>query len=315
MADTQLGMLRENKSWEEEIGTAQLAVQRLNRLRPKPAFAIVCGDLVHAYPDNPNVQDQQIKDFKTIFSDLDADIPLVCLCGNHDVGDLPTVDSLQRYTSEFGDDYLQFWVGGVKCLVLNSSLCSNVGWYQGKWRTDPPPQPQASLQKAWLLEELARCRTEKPEMILVFSHIPPFIQQPDEEKGYFNWEPQDRQVYLKAMKQAGVRAWFCGHYHANAGGFDEDLEVVVTAAVGCVLTTTGSPLSLPVKLLGVDPDLSGFRIVKVCYKIGLDGGQETAGTAAAAARRPVPKATLGLCHKWFPLNQVPATVDPANLYW
>ncbi len=45
----------------------------------------------------------------------------------------------------------------------------------------------------------------------------------------------------------GVRTIFCGHYHRNAGGFDEEMELVVTSAIGAQL----------------GEDKSGFRIVKV----------------------------------------------------
>jgi predicted MPP superfamily phosphohydrolase len=52
-----------------------------------PAFFIVCGDLVDAFPDNfPEIRDQQVKDLLNVYSKLDKSIPLVCVCGNHDVG-------------------------------------------------------------------------------------------------------------------------------------------------------------------------------------------------------------------------------------
>ena len=44
-----------------------------------------------------------------------------------------------------------------------------------------------------------------------------------------------------------MRKIFCGHYHRNAGGWDGDLEVVVTTAIGCQ----------------IGPDTSGMRVVKV----------------------------------------------------
>lgn len=31
------------------------------------------------------IQDEQNKDFQNVWSGIDPDIPLVCLCGNHDV--------------------------------------------------------------------------------------------------------------------------------------------------------------------------------------------------------------------------------------
>ena len=49
------------------------------------------------------------------------------------------------------------------------------------------------------------------------------------------------------MLISGVRSIFCGHYHRNAGGFDENMEVIVTSAIGAQL----------------GEDKSGLRIVKV----------------------------------------------------
>ena len=39
----------------------------------------------------------QTKDFMAVFQQLDPAIPLVCICGNHDLGDQPTPESLERY--------------------------------------------------------------------------------------------------------------------------------------------------------------------------------------------------------------------------
>ena len=56
-------------------------------MNPTPAFFIVCGDLVDAMPDQwPQIRESQEKDFFRVFSKLSPDIPLVCVCGNHDVG-------------------------------------------------------------------------------------------------------------------------------------------------------------------------------------------------------------------------------------
>lgn len=57
-----------------------------------------------------------------VMGKIDPDIPLLCVCGNHDVGNVPNKVTIDRYTSEFGDDYFAFWVGGVRGLVLNSNL-------------------------------------------------------------------------------------------------------------------------------------------------------------------------------------------------
>ena len=102
-ADTQLGMIDmwgdgkvgseyPNVTWEREIELCSQTVDLLNRMSPKPAFFIVCGDLVDAFPDKwPEIRAAQEKDFFKVFARLNTDIPLVCVCGNHDVGKKFTV--------------------------------------------------------------------------------------------------------------------------------------------------------------------------------------------------------------------------------
>jgi predicted MPP superfamily phosphohydrolase len=51
------------------------------------AFFIVCGDLVDAFPEQwPDIRAKQVEDLLNVYSDLDKSIPLICVCGNHDVG-------------------------------------------------------------------------------------------------------------------------------------------------------------------------------------------------------------------------------------
>ena len=46
-------------------------------MQPRPAFFIVCGDLVDAMPDLwPDIRKEQEKDFLKIYSELDEEIPL-----------------------------------------------------------------------------------------------------------------------------------------------------------------------------------------------------------------------------------------------
>ncbi|CAG2172178.1 unnamed protein product [Oppiella nova] len=48
----------------------------------------------------------------------------------------------------------------------------------------------------------------------------------------FNIENTTRHRMVSKFHEAGVRAIFAGHYHRNAGGKYEDLELVVTSAIG-----------------------------------------------------------------------------------
>jgi len=108
-ADTQLGMIVNygdgtisdqypNVTWEREMELCQLAVHKVNSMDPKPAFFIVCGDLVDAMPEKwPEIRKEQEADFMKVFSQMQ--VPLVCVCGNHDVGNKPTKQTIADYQS------------------------------------------------------------------------------------------------------------------------------------------------------------------------------------------------------------------------
>lgn len=155
MADTQLGLASKHGSWEDELELCRRAVEEVNRLRP--AFAIVCGDMIDEFPGEENVDERQRRrpsaerrarqkrDFVNTMNLIHDDIPLLCVCGNHDVGNRPNAATLSDYTETFGDDYYAFWCQGVRCLVVNSQL-----WVDG---SDAPEE--ADAQERWLDEQLA----------------------------------------------------------------------------------------------------------------------------------------------------------------
>jgi len=158
MADTQIGMAESLKpinpetgelafslsdeALEAEIETVEKAVMQINRL--KPAFVVVCGDMTDEAPapaptpapatststgtgtlgtdTRDTRRKQQIDRCKGILKQIDATIPLLCCCGNHDVGNRPNFHSLKKYKEAWGNDYFSFWVQGTYCIVLNSQL-------------------------------------------------------------------------------------------------------------------------------------------------------------------------------------------------
>lgn len=87
LADTQLGMLNSDQSWEEESKMMREAIMHINRLKPR--FVVVCGDLVNAMPQSEHDhitrqrQKEQVRDFKKIANTIDDSIALLCVCGNH----------------------------------------------------------------------------------------------------------------------------------------------------------------------------------------------------------------------------------------
>merc|ERR1739845_58013 len=113
---------------------------------------------------------------------IDEDIPLVCVCGNHDIGNRPNALTIAKYKEDFGDDYFAFWCHGVKCLVVNSQL----------WKDDSDSLGLRKTMDSWLNDELEDFEKSVPKpkgtaddqegatskrgqrRILMFSHIPPF---------------------------------------------------------------------------------------------------------------------------------------------
>ena len=73
--------------YDRELEFSRRAVAVINAMSPAPKFVVVCGDLVNQYPTvqkGPLGQQRQVKDFKSIFSQVRDDIELLCLCGNRE---------------------------------------------------------------------------------------------------------------------------------------------------------------------------------------------------------------------------------------
>ncbi|XP_061405568.1 serine/threonine-protein phosphatase CPPED1 isoform X4 [Lethenteron reissneri] len=246
-ADPQLGLMKEWESgvvsaaggdeWAEELRLARAAVAAVNRMRPRPRFLVLCGDLVHAMPGQANRAAQE-EDLRAALCELDPAIPLVLLPGNHDIGNAPTAATVEAYRRSWGDDYFAFWAGGARFLVLNSQLF-----------VDASLCPElAEEQERWLEEQLESYKAEGPRgPLVILQHTPLFLVAPDEDDDYFNVERHARRRLLDKFSAAGVCAVFTGHYHRNAGGRCGAVEVVVSSAIGCQI---GS-------------DVSGLRVVTV----------------------------------------------------
>lgn len=239
-ADSQLGMIdsyvhkRIEPGWREEIELCENLVNVCNQMEPKPLFVIICGDLVDSFPGS-EIGQKQVVDFKRIFSKLDPKIPLVCVCGNHDIGNEPTLNTVAEYQKTFGDDYYYFTKNDVLFIIINSQF------YQHREYV----QESARNQDEWLESLLEKCKLFKYS--IVFEHIPWFLNDAEEDDDYFNIRKDVRLQWLRKFKNAGVTKIMCGHYHRNAGGWFEGMELVVTSAIGAQCGN----------------DKSGVRIVRV----------------------------------------------------
>jgi predicted MPP superfamily phosphohydrolase len=228
MSDPQFGMFAENRDFAQETINFDKAIASANRL--KPAFVVVCGDLV-----NQAGNAAQIAEYHRIAAKLDRAIPLHNVAGNHDVGNEPTPESLAAYRKKFGPDYYVFRNGDFLGIVLNSSLIQH-----------PKSAPaEADKQEKWLEGELKKITPGT--RVAIFQHIPWFLKEPDEPDDYFNIPLGPRTKFLQLFERYRVEYCFAGHYHRNSTGEAPNFHVTTTGPVG--------------KPLGVDP--SGIRIVTV----------------------------------------------------
>ncbi|WP_395810840.1 metallophosphoesterase [Daejeonella sp.] len=234
MADTQFGFFNANKEFSRETVNMEKAIAESNRL--KPAFVVICGDLVNKPGDMA-----QIAEYKRIAAKLDPSIKLYSVSGNHDVENVPTIASLALYKKHFGDDRYTFRSGNVLGIILNSSLIK-----------DPLLAPiEAANQLEWLIQVLKDAKKSNAQNIMVFMHHSLFLKDSNEPDEYFNINTERRNIYLNLFKTYGVKQVFAGHYHRNAYGKFGDMEMITTGPVG--------------RPLGVDS--SGFRIINVKGKI------------------------------------------------
>lgn len=215
LSDPQLGMFSNNADFVQDADNFEFAVANVNRLRP--AFVIITGDLVNQVGDAA-----QIAAYRRIAGRIDPSIPVYHLAGNHDVGNVPTPETLAVYAPIFGPDRYVFRHGGLVGIVLNSSVIHS------------PQQTPAQLgeQERWLRAELTKARAEGARHIVVFQHHPWFLKSAGEVDGYFNIPLARRAAYLALFREFGVRYLFCGHYHRNAEARDGDLQAITTGAVG-----------------------------------------------------------------------------------
>ena len=233
LTDPQMGMYASDGNYEQETANLEFAVATANRL--KPAFVIVTGDLVNKAGDPV-----QIGEYLRIAARLNPAIKMYPVAGNHDVGNVPTPDSLRTYRAFFGPDYYSYRVENVAFFVLNSTLIHS-----------PQGAPEEyQKQESWLKSDLEKAKAGGAERFIVIQHHPWFLEKVDEADKYENIPTERRRMYLELFKQYGVTYLFSGHTHRNQQARYGAMELVISGPIG--------------KPLGKDP--SGMRIVKVRAK-------------------------------------------------
>lgn len=228
-SDPQFGMYTKDADFHQETANWEFVIANVNRL--KPAFLIVTGDLTNKAADAA-----QIAEYKRIDRGLDKSIHLYNVAGNHDVANDPTPETLAAYRKNYGPDYYSFREGALYGIVLDSSL----------FKAPDLVREDAAKQERWLESELAKAKASNGT-IVIYQHIPFFLEKADEPDQYFNIPLETRRRVLALLHSYGVRYVFAGHYHRNAEGRDGDLEMVTTGPAG----------------MPIGPDPSGFLIAEV----------------------------------------------------
>ena len=146
-----------------------------------------------------SIQDEQNEDFKRIWSRIHPDIGLVCLCGNHDLGNRPTPRSISRFRAAYGDEYLAFWCNGTYNIVVNNVLFVDPSGAKRVYRS----------QLKWLEETLAGCTAD---WLVVVGHRPVYSGAARE-----NWPAETRfQHHMKRlMREHAVDLYIDGHDHTG----------------------------------------------------------------------------------------------------
>jgi 3',5'-cyclic AMP phosphodiesterase CpdA len=227
ITDTQLGMHASDRNFEQETANYEFAVATINRL--KPEFVIVLGDLVNKEGDR-----EQIREFLRISRKIDPFIPLYYVAGNHDVGMVPTPESLAAYRKIFGRDYYSFREGSVYGIVLNSSLMV----------APQKAEAEYDAQLSWLKAELEGAKQSGARHIVVFQHHPCFLQDAEEEDSYGNVPLERRQTILKLLHEYNIHTVFAGHVHSHSVGKDGDLDMVAVGPIAVSFGERGSGIML-----------------------------------------------------------------------
>jgi len=288
-ADTQIGMYSQNKEWETELAYSRQAVELINSLNPRPLWCIMCGDIADmelSFYENTKgftrndcfrIQKQQYADFQKVYAQLHPDICMVCVCGNHDIGNRPTPASMDIWKNAFGDDTVAFWVNGTYNICLNTTLIKD--------HSAPGSQELYDSQLEWLKDRLAYAKTNHAGNIFVFGHHPWFIYSEDEidedmtgispepkhwgfqRNGvpdyYFHIPLEYRRIYMELFREYGVSASFSGHFHQNMVSKSSfGMDMIITSSLSTVFDSTGKPKSF----ISTDPNCRGIRLVDVQSK-------------------------------------------------
>lgn len=69
--------------------------------------------------DMIDINELQIKDFQQVFSKLHPSISLICVCGNHDVGNTPDKNTIKKYLIKLNINVKKMFSHKCKIIFLD----------------------------------------------------------------------------------------------------------------------------------------------------------------------------------------------------
>jgi 3',5'-cyclic AMP phosphodiesterase CpdA len=199
MCDPQIGF----GEYAADLRRFEQAARQINALRPD--LVVVCGDLVNK-PD-----EKSFVDFNAAKARLS--VPCYVAPGNHDLGNEPTLQSLEHYRRLVGKDYYAVDHKGCVFVVVNSQL----------WKT--PVAGETEEQDRWLARTL-QSAVKKHRRVFIVMHHPLFLKEAEEPDNYFNLPLGKRRELLALFESFGVVAILAGHTHTTATHDYHGIQIV-----------------------------------------------------------------------------------------
>lgn len=167
----------------------------------KPDLIVHTGDVSFNGPARPADLDFARQQLDTL------GVPVLALAGNHDIGEAPRHSRLQQpinderiraWTDAFGPMFWQHDLSHWRLIGLDTALMGS-------------DRHEEQQQLAFLEDSLS---TRGSRRAMVFMHMPPFEDEPDDPRPTTSCVPHDVRIdLLDRLQRGGVAVIACGHLH------------------------------------------------------------------------------------------------------
>ncbi|MCZ8272929.1 MAG: metallophosphoesterase [Microcystis sp. LE19-4.1E] len=180
----------------------------------RPDLIVHTGDVSFNGPARPADLQFASQQLKTL------GIPVLALAGNHDIGEAPRHSRLKQpinderiraWTDAFGPMFWQHDLPDWRLIGLDTALMGS-------------DREEERQQLEFLEESLA---SRGPRKAMVFMHMPPFENEPDDPRPTTSCVPHDaRAGLLYRLERGGVSVVACGHLHVYRQLTYRGIEIV-----------------------------------------------------------------------------------------